>query len=287
MRELRSKIFAGAGLEVEKRLPTGVINTWDLLEKEFIWQYCSPFKTAKKLEEIRNFKQEIDDTLYHAWERYNDLLDRCPQHDLNCQQKKKINDSPDNVDAIQESVNEAYLTKECSLKKEDKAVEQREKFKTRTTMGKENMKESVSSDLPPTPFLEHLKEQIGSPYRTCETVCAIGIPEEIHKIKAREDKGDMKDGLDSTTKDVERLRKIPTPTIHNLKPVVQPYMPLGIIHAKEKAVKKEEHDYDIPLHDGMTQPLTHLTVHITPPEDDYVSSATNPILNKHLNKFQE
>ncbi|GJT43355.1 ribonuclease H-like domain-containing protein, partial [Tanacetum coccineum] len=75
----------GAGLEVEKSLLAGMINTWDLLEKEFIWQYCSPFKPAKKLEEIRNFKQEIDETLYHAWERYSDLLYRCLQHDLNCQ----------------------------------------------------------------------------------------------------------------------------------------------------------------------------------------------------------
>ncbi|GKA00383.1 ribonuclease H-like domain-containing protein [Tanacetum coccineum] len=59
----------GLALGWKKRLPAGVINTWDLLEKEFIWQYCSPFKTAKKLEEICNFKQEIDETLYHAWER--------------------------------------------------------------------------------------------------------------------------------------------------------------------------------------------------------------------------
>ncbi|GJZ57595.1 ribonuclease H-like domain-containing protein [Tanacetum coccineum] len=103
MRELRRKLFAGTddedahehvvfpitlkgrALRWKKGLPAGMINTWDLLEKEFIWQYCSPFKTAKKLEEIRNFKQEIDDTLYHAWERYSDLLYRCLQHDLNCQ----------------------------------------------------------------------------------------------------------------------------------------------------------------------------------------------------------
>ncbi|GJZ09223.1 ribonuclease H-like domain-containing protein [Tanacetum coccineum] len=77
----------GRALRWKKRLPAGVINTWDLLEKEFIWQYCSSFKTAKKLEEICNFKQEMDETLYHAWERYSDLLYRCPQHDLNCQQK--------------------------------------------------------------------------------------------------------------------------------------------------------------------------------------------------------
>ncbi|GKD13066.1 ribonuclease H-like domain-containing protein [Tanacetum coccineum] len=68
----------GRALRWKKRLPTGVINTWDLPEKEFIWKYGSPFKSAKKLEEIRNFKQEIDETLYHAWERYNDLIYKYP-----------------------------------------------------------------------------------------------------------------------------------------------------------------------------------------------------------------
>ncbi|GKA38713.1 hypothetical protein Tco_0731264 [Tanacetum coccineum] len=59
MRELRRKLFAstddedahehsisyypqGAVLRWKKRLLAGMINTWDLLEKEFIWQYCSP-----------------------------------------------------------------------------------------------------------------------------------------------------------------------------------------------------------------------------------------------------
>ncbi|GJV25729.1 hypothetical protein Tco_1378424 [Tanacetum coccineum] len=104
--------------------------------------------------------------------------------------KKKINDSPNNVDAIQASFKGAHLTKECQ--KEDKAIKQREKFKAGTKMGKENMKEPVPSDLPPTPFLGHLKEQMCSPYRTHETIYAIGIPEEIPEIKAQEDKGDMK-----------------------------------------------------------------------------------------------
>ncbi|GJR47121.1 reverse transcriptase domain-containing protein [Tanacetum coccineum] len=52
--------------------------------------YCHPFITAKKLKEICNFKQERDETLYHAWERYNDLLYQFPLHDLNCQQKVHI-----------------------------------------------------------------------------------------------------------------------------------------------------------------------------------------------------
>ncbi|GKD96003.1 hypothetical protein Tco_1379900, partial [Tanacetum coccineum] len=43
-----------------------------------------------KLEEIHNFKQERDETLNHAWERYNYLLYQCPLHDLNYQQKVHI-----------------------------------------------------------------------------------------------------------------------------------------------------------------------------------------------------
>ncbi|GJT51507.1 retrovirus-related pol polyprotein from transposon TNT 1-94 [Tanacetum coccineum] len=183
----------GRALRWKKRLPAGMINTWDLLKKGFIWQYCSPFKIAKKLEEICNFKQEMYETF------------------------------PDNVDAIQESINEAHITKECPLKKEDKAVEKREKFKARMIIGKENMKELVPRELPPTPFLGHLKRQIG----------------------------DMDVGWEITVEDVERLLKFLTPTIHTL-----------------------------PNHEPVI-------VHITPPDDDYVALATNPILNKHLNEVEE
>ncbi|GJV20888.1 retrovirus-related pol polyprotein from transposon TNT 1-94 [Tanacetum coccineum] len=204
--------------------------------------------------------------------------------------KEKINDSPDKIDEIQESFKEAHPTKECPLKKEDEVVEQSKYMRSfeetiikfyeesikiqaaddewtiltnteekRTTMGKGNIKEPVPRDLLPTPFLGHLKEQIG----------------------------DMDVSWDVTVKDVERLRQFLTPTIHtlpNLEPVVQPYMPLGPVHDKEKLVREEKQDYDIPLHDGVMQPLTPQAVHITPPNDDYVAPATNPILDKQLNE---
>ncbi|GKD52808.1 hypothetical protein Tco_1286195 [Tanacetum coccineum] len=83
--------------------------------------------------------------------------------------RKRINDVMDNVDAIHE----------------------REKVKAITTMGKENIKEPVPHDLSPTPFLVHLKEQIGSPYRTRKTIRMIGNPEEIHNVKAPKDEGVM------------------------------------------------------------------------------------------------
>ncbi|GKF27990.1 hypothetical protein Tco_0094332, partial [Tanacetum coccineum] len=41
-----------------------------------------PARTAKKMEEINNFQQEPDENLYQAWERFKELLTKCPQHYL-------------------------------------------------------------------------------------------------------------------------------------------------------------------------------------------------------------
>ncbi|GJX10923.1 hypothetical protein Tco_0295957 [Tanacetum coccineum] len=41
------------------------------------------------------------------------------------------------------------------------------------------------------------------------------------------------------------------------------------------------------LHDGVMQPLTPQTVHITPRDDDYVAPATSPTLDKLLNEFEK
>nr|GEV20739.1 hypothetical protein [Tanacetum cinerariifolium] len=78
----------GPALRWKSRLSAGSITTWYLLEKAFIRQYCSSFKTGKILEEIHNFKPEMDEPLYHAWERYSDLLYKCLRHDMNSQQKR-------------------------------------------------------------------------------------------------------------------------------------------------------------------------------------------------------
>ncbi|GJS98745.1 hypothetical protein Tco_0819915 [Tanacetum coccineum] len=69
------------------RLTPGAINTWDLLKKAFIQRYCPPSNTAKQLEDIHNFKKEGDESLYQAWEQYNDLLYKCLTHDINGHQK--------------------------------------------------------------------------------------------------------------------------------------------------------------------------------------------------------
>ncbi|GJT82765.1 hypothetical protein Tco_1057107, partial [Tanacetum coccineum] len=139
--------------------------------------------------------------------------------------RERINNVLDNVDALHESFKGEHLTKEYPLKKEDETFE----------------------------------GTMGCLYETRETVRMIGNPKEIHNTKAQEDEGDMDVGWDITSKDVERLRQFLTPTIHtlpNFEPVVQPYIPLGPIHDKDKIVKDEEQDYDIPQNDSVMQPLT-------------------------------
>ncbi|GJX69375.1 hypothetical protein Tco_0305102 [Tanacetum coccineum] len=65
-----------------KNEPSGSIQTWDALRKIFLAKYCPPARTAKKMEEINNFQQEPQETLYQVWEIFKDMLLRCPQHYL-------------------------------------------------------------------------------------------------------------------------------------------------------------------------------------------------------------
>ncbi|GKC22276.1 hypothetical protein Tco_1024426 [Tanacetum coccineum] len=62
--------------------PTSSIKTWEDLKTKFLNKYCPPGRTAKKMEEINNFQQEPDETLYKAWERFKELLMKYPQHYL-------------------------------------------------------------------------------------------------------------------------------------------------------------------------------------------------------------
>ncbi|GJX70803.1 hypothetical protein Tco_0307974 [Tanacetum coccineum] len=62
--------------------PSGSITNWESLKTKFLNKYCPPTRTAKKIEEIKNFQQEPDESLFRAWERFKELLMKCPQHYL-------------------------------------------------------------------------------------------------------------------------------------------------------------------------------------------------------------
>nr|XP_023870464.1 uncharacterized protein LOC111983048 [Quercus suber] len=63
-------------------LPPGIITTWEELAQKFLAKYFLPAKTAKLRNDITTFIQFEGESLYESWERYKDLLRRCPHHDL-------------------------------------------------------------------------------------------------------------------------------------------------------------------------------------------------------------
>ncbi|GKB93825.1 homeodomain-like protein [Tanacetum coccineum] len=67
----------------------GSITRWEDLKIKFLSKYCPLGRTAKKMEEINNFQQEPNETLYQAWEQFKELLMKCPQHYLTEMQEER------------------------------------------------------------------------------------------------------------------------------------------------------------------------------------------------------
>ena len=61
-------------------LPRGSITTWTQLSEKFVEQYFPPHKTGELRGRISSFRQTDDETLYDAWQRFSELLRRCPHH---------------------------------------------------------------------------------------------------------------------------------------------------------------------------------------------------------------
>ncbi|KAL5562070.1 hypothetical protein UlMin_031817 [Ulmus minor] len=63
-------------------LPAGTITTWNGLANVFLTKYFPPAKSAKMRNDISNFLQQDQESLYEAWERFKDLLRKCSHHGL-------------------------------------------------------------------------------------------------------------------------------------------------------------------------------------------------------------
>nr|GFA10467.1 hypothetical protein [Tanacetum cinerariifolium] len=68
-----------ARIWLEKEPPRS-IQTWDDLVSKFINQFFPPSKTTNLRDKITRFQQRFDESIYEAWERFNDLLRACPHH---------------------------------------------------------------------------------------------------------------------------------------------------------------------------------------------------------------
>ncbi|GJW02019.1 hypothetical protein Tco_1560875 [Tanacetum coccineum] len=79
--------LTGAASRWLRNEPSGLITNWETLKTKILNKYCPPARTAKKMEEINNFQQEPDKSLFRAWERFKERLMECPQHYLTDMQK--------------------------------------------------------------------------------------------------------------------------------------------------------------------------------------------------------
>nr|GFB99888.1 reverse transcriptase domain-containing protein [Tanacetum cinerariifolium] len=58
------------------------INTFEQMAKMFLEKYFPPSMVTKLKNEITNFRQRLDESLFEAWERYRLSIDRCPNHNM-------------------------------------------------------------------------------------------------------------------------------------------------------------------------------------------------------------
>nr|GEX21186.1 hypothetical protein [Tanacetum cinerariifolium] len=64
------------------RFPRNSINTFEQMAKMFLEKYFPPSMVTKLRNEITNFCQRPDKSLFEAWEHYKILIDRCPNHNM-------------------------------------------------------------------------------------------------------------------------------------------------------------------------------------------------------------
>nr|GEU29909.1 reverse transcriptase domain-containing protein [Tanacetum cinerariifolium] len=64
------------------RLPWNSINTFKQIAKVFLGKYCPPSMVTKLRNEITNFRQRLDESLFEPWELYKLSIDRCPNHNI-------------------------------------------------------------------------------------------------------------------------------------------------------------------------------------------------------------
>ncbi|WJX63440.1 hypothetical protein P8452_48327 [Trifolium repens] len=58
------------------------IATWNALAEKFLTKYFPPMKNARMRIEITSFRQAENESLYEAWERFKELLRKCPHHGI-------------------------------------------------------------------------------------------------------------------------------------------------------------------------------------------------------------
>ncbi|GJV54030.1 reverse transcriptase domain-containing protein [Tanacetum coccineum] len=78
---------------LDKDTPDSIL-TWDDLVSKFINFFFPPSKTTNLRNEITNFQQIAQESFSEAWERFKELLRKCPHHGGNFSTKMSTNAPP-------------------------------------------------------------------------------------------------------------------------------------------------------------------------------------------------
>ena len=71
-------------------LPYGSVDSWDELVEAYLCRFFPPSLTSERRREIIVFQQGEDESLYLAWERFKQLLKRCPMHGIDLKTQMDI-----------------------------------------------------------------------------------------------------------------------------------------------------------------------------------------------------
>ncbi|XP_024029348.1 uncharacterized protein LOC112093949 [Morus notabilis] len=63
-------------------LPSGSVAAWEDMAQKFLIKFFPPSKTSQLRAEITQFWQFEYEQLYEAWERFKEMLHKCPQHGI-------------------------------------------------------------------------------------------------------------------------------------------------------------------------------------------------------------
>ncbi|GJU57456.1 reverse transcriptase domain-containing protein [Tanacetum coccineum] len=68
-----------ARIWLEKEPPRSIL-TWEDIVSKFVNYFFPPSKTTNLKNDFTNFQQKFDETFSEAWDRFKDLLRKCPHH---------------------------------------------------------------------------------------------------------------------------------------------------------------------------------------------------------------
>nr|GFA59577.1 reverse transcriptase domain-containing protein [Tanacetum cinerariifolium] len=144
-----------ARIRIDKEPPRSIL-TWEDLVSKFITKFFQPSKTTYLRNEITNFLQKPNDTFNELWERFKDLLRKCPYcgfselHQLDTFYNAL---NPNDQDALDSAAGGNFLDKipcECLSIIESKSKDRYSRI--RITDSRANTNAPLSSSLPSNSF---------------------------------------------------------------------------------------------------------------------------------------